>query len=176
MLLHTCVCVHVHDLYKNLNGKGTGKGMERDWKGLCFDLGGYIGITEICLLSVWMFVMCPQPILGTNPTGVSRPGPQSRRRISPPAMPNGIQAGRDCYRCNAHTSCHPWGDPATWYCYMCCRWFEINDCAEELRRVLFKHAHEPYPTACDRVLTHAELTYRICDVAEDSFADLHWEG
>ena len=92
-------------------------------------------------------------------------------------MPNGIQSGRDCAWCRAHTSCHPWGDPDRWYCYTCCRWFEITDCAEELRRVLFRrpaaHNHDG-SQATALVLTNEMLTYMICDFAEFAFADLPW--
>ena len=90
--------------------------------------------------------------------------------FGPPAML------RHCYRCNALDGCNPLVQRSNegfyvqmWYCYHCTRWHEINDCAEELRRVLSASAPSwclPYLTACKRVLTSAELTYRICGFSE----------
>ena len=98
-------------------------------------------------------------------------------------MPNGIQSGRDCARCRAHTTLepvcqcgYPW-EPV-WYCYTCCRWYEITDCAEQLRRVLIRNPtayHHAGARPAARVFASEELTYMICDfVVVYAFAELHW--
>ena len=93
---------------------------------------------------------------------------------SPIKMPNRILALRDCARCRAHTSLHSIGHPVMWLCWPCCRWYWVTNCAEELRRVLFRipttHDRDHLPAAplhTELVFTSEDLTYMICDFAEN---------
>ena len=76
-------------------------------------------------------------------------------------MPNDILSDRDCI---AEA--------------MELRSYEITECAMQLRKVLCRipaaNVHGDLPAAA-LVLTNEELTYMICDFAEDAFAELNWD-
>ena len=103
----------------------------------------------------------------------------SRRR---PARRRPLEVTRRvCSQCNSHTACHPWGDPAEWYCFHCATQWEVGEMTDDLQRVLLSArsrlrgaASESMGNATREVLQDTNILRLIIEFLETGLEDLRW--
>ena len=78
-------------------------------------------------------------------------------------------------------ACHPWGDPAEWYCFHCFTQWEIREMTNDLQRILFRQnipgaATEAMGRATRQALQDTTLLPLIIEFLGTGFEQLHWDA